>query len=115
MSIASLASIAATTAAVALAEHVRLELRGKVIYSGKAVVSPDAAVDSSTGTPVIANTAYVLIAMAAWEASTDLSQPPAGSRLIQNPSQESPGPTWAVRAVLAEGGWWRLQAVKTLP
>ena len=108
MSITDLAAVASATASAALAEEVRLENRGNFEWEGRAVVSPDAAVDSSTGTPVIANTAYALIAHEDWKG--DPAGPPGnGLKLTQGD-----GTRWAVRAVLADGGWWRLQMVKVL-
>lgn len=111
MNIASLAAVASATAASALGENVTL-LKGKeLVWEGPAVVSPDAAVDSSTGTPIIANTAYALITHAAWKTGGGNAGGPSASGLKL--TQED-GTRWAVRAVLADGGWWRLQMVKVL-
>lgn len=109
MGIGDLAAIAAATAASALAEEVTLRWRKDGFWEGRAVVSPDAAVDSATGTPVIANTAFALITHEDWEAGGGEATGPVSSSKLQQGSKK-----WSVRAVLADGGWWRLEMVKVL-
>ena len=107
MNIAGFAAVAAATAATALGERVTITRKGTADWSGPAVVHPDATVDPGTGTPVVATSAYALITHEDWRAGGgDDTGPKAPLRLQQRNTD-----LWTVRAVLLDGGWWRLEMV----
>lgn len=112
MGVLDLAAVAAGTALGALGEEIVISpppgVQGNPV-SVAGIFTPETAIDTLTGAPVVASTAYVLIPKEKWAAVTE-------EMAETGPPKESLArirkKNWLLRAVIVEGDFWRLEIVE---